>query len=152
MNQKALSQQQIDYWWADGAGPSRQKNGSVCRSCSQLLLRRKCCAVFANAASTLTGGVQPNTRRVFEISTCNESHNRCMTASCPASLAPPLRIMTGTGKSRADFPSAAPVRCSRPEMDMSSPSLARKIWLAAAGWCKQVAIRSTKLSIANKLR
>ena len=58
----------------------------------------------------------------------------------------------GTGVSRAGRPRARATARSRPLVDTSSPSAARNTRPAAAGWSRQVTSRSTRLSIASRLR
>ncbi|MNG40155.1 hypothetical protein D3C84_1286160 [compost metagenome] len=50
------------------------------------------------------------------------------------------------------MPKATPILRNNSVVERSSPSLTRKVWLAAAGWSMQVTIRSTRLSKATRLR
>ena len=50
------------------------------------------------------------------------------------------------------MPLATAILRNKSVVETSSPSLTKKVWLAALGWWMQVIIKSSKLSNATKLR
>ena len=53
-------------------------------------------ATRRNPSSSDSGGVQPNKRRVFSISTCKEPHRRCAASCLPTIAAANFSQLTGT--------------------------------------------------------